>query len=136
MRKWIYAVLILGLVGGGIGLYQYNKPHKKILDIDPDFSMSAVDIFEEYELDEYASNEKYLDKVIHIQGTVQDVKEEGGSISITLDSGGMFGVICQLDELSKHKRTDFTIGEEVSLKGICTGLLMDVVLVRCIEVTQ
>ena len=136
MRKWIYAILVIGLIGGGIGFYQYNKPHKKILDIEPDFSISAVDIFEEYEMDEIASNAKYLDKVIQISGTVQETKEEEGLSSITLDSGGMFGVICQLDQLSKHKRTQFTVGEKVTLKGICTGLLMDVVLVRCIEVTQ
>ena len=43
------------------------------------------------------------------------------------------GVICQLDELSEHKRTEFETGETVQLKGRCTGMLMDVVLVRCVE---
>ena len=61
--------------------------------------------------------------------------DEEGRTSITLESGSeMFGVICQLDNLTKHARTNFKEGEEIKLKGICTGVLMDVVLVRCVEV--
>jgi hypothetical protein len=43
-------------------------------------------------------------------------------------------VNCQLDELTEHKNTTFTPGDKVIFKGICTGMLMDVVMVRCVEV--
>ena len=70
-----------------------------------------------------------------VSGTVKDVsKNEEGIVSVTLDAGqDMFGVICQLDQLTKHAREDFPIGEKVNFKGVCTGMLMDVVLVRCVE---
>ena len=135
MKKIVYAILLIGLIGGGIGIYQYNKPHKKMTTATSDFTVSALDLFTEFESDENLSNEKYLDKVVGVSGTVQEVKEEDGVTSVTLNSGGMFGVICQLDQLTEHKRTTFAIGENVSFKGICTGLLMDVVLVRCVEVS-
>jgi hypothetical protein len=48
----------------------------------------------------------------------------------------MFGVVCQLDELTNHERTEFDIGSSVSLKGKCTGINMDVLLVRCVEVIK
>ena len=69
-------------------------------------------------------------------GKIKEVAtDENGMMSLTLESGSeMFGVICQMDNLSKHQRTEFEEGEEVKLKGICTGVLMDVVLVRCVEV--
>ncbi len=136
MKKIVYAILLIGLIGGGIGLYQYNKPHKKMVTATSDFIISAAELFTEFENDENISNEKYLDKIVQVSGTVQEVKEEDGVTSVTLNRGGMFGVICQLDQLTEHKRITFAIGENVSFKGICTGLLMDVVLVRCVEVDR
>ena len=134
MKKIIYLILIAVIIGGGIGLYQYNKPHKNMSSAVSDYTISAVELFNEYDEDEIGSNEKYLDKVIEVNGTVQEVKEEDGIVTVVLGSDGMFGVVCQLDELTRHKRTSFTNGENVTFKGICTGVLMDVVLVRSVEV--
>ena len=102
---------------------------------ETDYALSANELFTAFETDEAAANEKYLDKVVGVEGTVKSVsKDEDGTISVTLSTAGdMFGVICQLDNLSTPKRTEFEVGEKVAFKGICTGMLMDVVLVRCVE---
>ena len=99
-----------------------------------DISLKAAQLFSEYEADEKAANTKYLDKTVEVTGKVQSTESKEGKTSITLDAGGLMGgVICTLDELTKHKRTSFKEGEEVTLKCKCTGMLMDVVLVRCVE---
>ena len=89
--------------------------------------------FEDNELD---ANTKYLDKIMEVSGTVKEVNTGGkGMVSVTLDTeSGMFGVICQMDNLTQHDRLDFKEGEKIKLKGICTGVLMNVILVRCVEV--
>jgi hypothetical protein len=135
MKKITLLVGILAVIGIGIGVMMYNKPHQNIKSAKADVSINAAELFAAYETDEAAANAQYLDKMIEVKGKVVEVKEgEDGNIGVTLDGGGMmFGVICELDNLTDHKRTEFPVGEEVTFKGICTGMLMDVVLVRCVE---
>jgi hypothetical protein len=128
--------LLLALVGAGVGFYLWNKPHENMDRAKTDVQISAGELFTAFAENEAQANETYLDKVIAITGKVREVSNSPEGITkVTLDSGDeMFGVICQLDELSDHQRTDFQPGESVTFKGKCTGMLMDVVLVRCVEV--
>ena len=134
MKKIIIIGLVLAIMGAGMGWMIYNKPHQNMQSANADFKMTATELYNNFEANENAANTKYLDKIIEVKGTIQSVSEEENKKSITLDAGGMLGgVICQLDELSEHKRTTFEVGEIVQFKGLCTGMLMDVVLVRCVE---
>lgn len=134
MKKLIGIGLLLALLGVGVGYYMYNKPHQNMEKAEADMTLESTALFSAFEANEAEANEKYLDKVIKISGTVKEVNtDEEGNISLTLESGNeLFGVICQMDNLTKQEKTDFKIGEQVTLKGICTGMLMDVVLVRCV----
>jgi len=135
MKKLLLIGGLLAIIGAGAGFYLYNKPHQNIRSAEADFRMTAAELFSEYEADEAAANGKYLGKVIEVTGVVQESgSDEEGKTSITLEGGGMmFGVICKLDDFSEAKRTEFAEGEQVTFKGECTGMLMDVVLVRCVE---
>ena len=136
MKKLLAVGLFLALLGLGTGYFIYNKPFKNMARAEADVALNAPDLFSAFEADESAANQKYLDKVIKVTGTVKEVsKGDDGNISVTLETGNeLFGVICQLDNLSKQEKTDFQPGEKVTFKGICTGMLMDVVLVRCVLV--
>jgi len=136
MKKILLSLSLLAVLGLGFAYYLYNKPHQNIKKAEADFQMEAIALFSAFEADEASANKKYLDKIIEISGIVKEAgKAEGGILTITLEAGDMmFGVRCQLDELTEHKRVDFKEGEKVTFKGICTGMLMDVVLVRCVEV--
>jgi hypothetical protein len=136
MKKILIYGLVLALIAASVGFYLYNKPHQNMNRAKSDLSLSATELFTDFENDEANANTKYLDKIVEVQGIVKEIStDETGTTSVTLESGSdMFGVICQMDNLTDHKRTAFQKGEEVTLKGICTGVLMDVVLVRCIEV--
>ena len=138
MKKFGLLFGLLLLIGGAGGYYLYNKPHENVSKARADFEMTATELFSAFEQDEAASNRKYLDKFIQVEGTVNEVKsDEEGFPVLFLDGGGMlFGVKCNLDRLTQHERTQFASGEKVVLKGICTGMLSDVVLDRCVEVVQ
>ncbi|WP_367388259.1 hypothetical protein [Lewinella sp. LCG006] len=136
MKNIIKYGLLLAVIGAVIGVYMWNKPHENMDHAKTDVEISAGELFKAFAENEAQANEDYLDKVIAVAGKVREVsKSPEGIVKVTLDSGDeMFGVICQLDELSDHQRTDFQPGESVTFKGKCTGMLMDVVLVRCVEV--
>jgi len=63
-RKIFKTIIILGvagiIIGGGIGLYMFNMPHRDIQNADTDFSLIASDIVSEYLTDAAAANKKYL----------------------------------------------------------------------------
>ena len=135
MKKIGIISLLFIAVGGGIGYWFYNKPHQNIGLAQADFVMEAVDLFQQFEMNESAANEQFLGKIIEVFGKVQSVsKNEEDEVIVILNAGGLLGgVSCTLDNLSKHDRTSFQKGEMVHFKGICTGVLVDVVLIRCIE---
>ena len=134
MKKLLIIGAILAVAGLAAGYYMYNKPHEDIRSAKADYTMTAQELFAAYEANETEANQKYLGKMIQVTGTVQAAKkDEEGKTGIALTGGDMFGVICKLDDFSEPKRTAFQPGEQVTFKGECTGMLMDVVLVRCVE---
>lgn len=135
MKKALQIILLLVIIGGIAGYMMYNKPHENIENAKSDLQISAEALFTDFESDEAAANEKYNDKLVEVTGKVVEVSsDDSGIVNVILDSGSMFGVVCKLDELTEHKRTEFSKGEEVTFKGKCTGINMDVLLVRCVEV--
>ena len=137
-KSILFGVGIAILLAVVFGYFLYNKPHDNIARANADYSLSAVDLFVAFDSDESAANEKFLDKLIEVTGRIQDVKQDdAGNTILTLEGDGlMFGIICELDPHTAGHRADFMQGEEVTMKGICTGMLMDVVLVRCIEIDK
>lgn len=135
LKRILLLVLGLGLIGIAIGIALWNKPHENMTNSKAAATIDAVTLLKEYSADESAANTKYLGKTIAVTGKVKEcAKEEGSPSKITLETGDEFGVICELDALSQHPRTDFPVGETVTFKGKCDGLNLDVQLSRCVEV--
>lgn len=134
MKKILLAILMLGLIAAGVGYYMYNKPTESLVDAKPALSISADSLFKAYEADEAAANKMYVDKIIEVNGKLQSVNSDTSGLSLSLQtSSGMFGVICKLED-KEATESQFQVGQDLKLKGICTGYLMDVVLIRCVPV--
>jgi len=133
MKKLLYFVLVIAVIGGVLAYMLYNKPHRDTAAAKSDFVMDAPALFKEYSEDEAKANEKYLDKVIKVKGIVKAVStDEQGNTILTLNAADeMFGVICTIPKDAANPDMP-EVGEEVTVKGVCTGMLMDVVLIRCV----
>jgi len=132
MKKIIFIIISLILIGGLAGTYFYFKPTASLEDQPPVAILTADSIFSAFETNEAAANLSYLDKVVEISGKVQAVTTDTSGTAISLEtSSGMFGVTCKLEANSKVA-ANYKTGQQVRLKGICTGYLMDVVLIRCV----
>ena len=48
------------------------------------------------------------------------------------DGSSISSVICQFEKENVWEVKDLKEGDNITIKGICTGYLMDVVMVRCV----
>jgi hypothetical protein len=95
------------------------------------FEIIAPDLLKAFEAKEDSANKKFNGKVISVTGTVAEVKEDPQNISVYLkEKEATSGVMCSFDK-SAVKSQDFKVGQQIRLKGICTGYLMDVLLNKC-----
>lgn len=138
IKKMLQLGLTAALIGGGIGYYMWNKPHQSIGK--PDLVTTAMDIAAAFEKDENEAMKKYIGQdgkpiVVQISGKIADVKNDTSGISIALETGNPInGVSCVLDRFTKQTKTDYKVGDDIKLKGLCTGKLSDVILDRCVPV--
>ena len=131
MKKIIIAIGVLALIGAGVGFYTFNKPLESTKSLSSHYSLNADDLLLEFEEDETAANTKYLDKVLEVKGTVEKIDRKEGSTTVYLDANNpMSNIIFTLEEPNSSLKE----GDEVVMKGICTGYLTDVILVRALVV--
>tara|TARA_B110000285_G_scaffold130873_1_gene147037 strand:+ start:217 stop:633 length:417 start_codon:yes stop_codon:yes gene_type:complete len=132
-KKIIFGILLLFFFGAIIGYKIYNKPHVNVAQEKAAISSTASVLLEAFSTDETAANLKYLGRIIQVKGVISKVEIVNKKGSITLETEALFGsVLCTLTPEESLSIKELKIGQEILLKGICTGFLMDVVLVKCI----
>lgn len=132
-KIFLLLLVLGGIVGGSIGMYLWFKPVPGIESLETELTIPANDLFLAYEADENAANEAYLNKVIEVTGLVREVKtNEAGFPVVVLETDDMmFGVICEFESKTPLPK-DVQVGALITIKGLCNGKLLDVVLNRCL----
>lgn len=142
---WL-GILLFFLVLGAWGYYLYNKPHRSAADATVAFSIPADSLFMQYQRDEHAADKKYLNQVIVVSGKLTEIQHNGSSeiwilsaqpgnspgAGSTVTSAGGGGINCQLFPTGKAPSKQPQPGDNVTIKGRCTGFLMDVNLADCV----
>ncbi|REE83122.1 putative nucleic acid binding protein [Lutibacter oceani] len=141
LKTKYFKILLAGLTLIIIGLFfvinLYNKPFKDVKNSKAEFVISAQELINDFQVDENLANKKYVDKLIQVKGEIVDISITKGNSSITLkDINGFSSIICHMlpeDNLNslKLKKGDF-----VHVKGMCTGYLLDIIMVRCILIND
>ena len=136
-KKIVLPIILLSIVIAVVAYNVYNKPHVDVADAKADVTVTAENFFLEFSKDEVKANTQYLDKIIQVQGLIQNLKVESELGVVTLKTEDDFGTVqCNL---SREATSNFKLLKEndlVTIKGICTGYLMDVVLVKSEIVNQ
>lgn len=134
LKKNIFVLFgILLLFGIIYGIYEWNKPMRDVSD-EKAISISANALYNDYVMDEAASNTKYLNKALEVNGKVTDVKKnDAGATFVILQSADpMFGVNCTF----KDEPTGIAVGQTITIKGFCTAYLDDVIINQAILINQ
>lgn len=111
-----YAVLLLILTGGGIGVYLYTKPAGKITT-EAQFTIQPDKLAAEFDKDEKASNVKYIGKGVQFKGTVSEL----GDNALILTAGEDINVKCSYDSSLAEKFKAIVPNDEVELLCECSG---------------
>lgn len=126
-KKYFLILLTLGIIGLLIGVQMYFKAPEHIGNLKTDYQIDASSLLSAFEDDEISANTKYLDKVIEVNGAVEKKEIKDGKLTAYLETGNpLSNVIFQFENQDEK----IIEGEQITLKGICTGYLMDVVMVR------
>ena len=88
----------------------------------PKFILSADQLYQEYENNEIAADNKYKGKIVLISGTIQNIsKGDWGRPIIEIGSELYSGVRCHLKMSEEHAVARLSKGQRVSVKGEVKG---------------
>jgi hypothetical protein len=134
-RKFFWwGILLLILIVAGWCYYQYQRPHQSAGGEAANVTIAADSLYIQYVSDEKRSDGKYLGKVIQVSGKLSEIQHSGQSEIWILSTGNAGGVNCQLFPGEKIPEPHPKPGDQVTVKGRCSGFLMDVNLSDCIVI--
>ena len=120
-----------------IVFYVYNKPHKDIGSTATDHSISSKKLVAFYIKDEDIANNKFLGKVIEVNGTILLIHHSNATeVVIELEGTQERVVICVLSRKQAAEKTRYKKGAIITIKGICIGMLQDVNMKDCIIINE
>jgi hypothetical protein len=130
----LFVVLFIAISAILAALIMYNKKHTDTARAKPDFVLTATSLQKEFEDNETTASARYINKILEVSGTIASVTQaDSSNLNVSLKTGNdMSSVICTF-----HSRTDdpkFNEGDEITLRGECSGFLMDVLLNNCAAV--
>tara|TARA_B100000073_G_scaffold116454_1_gene94147 strand:+ start:16 stop:411 length:396 start_codon:yes stop_codon:yes gene_type:complete len=128
LSKYKYLFISLIIVSLIFIFALYNKPHKTYVNEISAYSLSAENLFVEYNNNYKESNEKYLGSVLSISGVVTKYSKN----LIILNNR----IVCSFNEDdSALSSNNITLGDNLTIKGHCIGyddLLEEVRVDHCI----
>jgi putative nucleic acid binding protein len=133
--KIILGFLLVAIVSLLIMIYYYNKPDVNVVKTNAAYVLTAKNLIEEYRADETSTNKKYTEKVIQVNGMVHEITTLKGNSVITIRNADQeSSIICHMLPNQTQKALQLVKGQRISVKGVCTGYLLDVMMVKCILV--
>lgn len=134
-KKIMLAAGLIFLLAGFAGYKIWNKPHQDIAAAESFMTISAIDLLKAFQDDETEANARFLNKVLTINGVIRQVKMNKDLPTLDLNtSDDLASVICNFDPFAEHTTLDFMVGQQIRVKGKCSGMLNDVIIDRCVVV--
>lgn len=130
-RFFIISVVLIIIAGIFTWFWIFRAQDKSVENGKADLVMEAETLVNSFNSNEDQANKKYLNKIICVHGIVGQISEDEKEITVELKvENTSSGVSCSFDK-SVLNKSSLKIGENVTIKGVCNGYLMDVVLNRC-----
>jgi predicted phosphodiesterase len=131
-RKIFLPEILLCILAVGLWAYHsYTKPHESTKHLNADLIITAGDLYKQYSSGEKEADRKFLNKVIIVKGSIAEITMNGNTRIYVLE-GQSGGVACQISASENKENAIVEKGSMISIKGRCTGFLMDVNLVDCV----
>jgi hypothetical protein len=130
-RKYVIILaLFIVILGAGISLKMFFKPHADINKLEAEFKLEASGLIDEFVKDENTATAKYSEKILEIKGELKSKTKMQNGTDLLILEDEMQGISCQLDSswASANQQTiqSLEIGKSITIKGICKGYLMEI----------
>ena len=135
MKKILNIILSLIVIIIIAYIVVLNLPQASSQNKKPDFVVSSVEIYDEFNSNEQKANTKYIGKTVEITGNLISTEndQEGATVLILATNDEMGVVLCTLE---KEPKKIPEIGSTIKIKGQCNGFLMGVVMNKCLVLTD
>jgi hypothetical protein len=132
-KKIMAAIIVMLLAGASYGWYLYNKKPADTRRQTATTEIGAVALVKSFQQDEAEANRQYVDKLIIVSGKITGANiDAGGHATVFLDTGDpLAAVTCSFYNEEVETVKKMAVGSVVRVKGICTGILTDVILNKC-----
>jgi len=127
MKKWMKILAVLAVIGIAAASYVYvcvyNKAHPDYAQLEPEHSISTKACFETFRNNETEANQNFVGKMIQLSGTLDQIEYVDNQIIFYfIFSEGMFGNEgVRVSMLQNEQLSEITTGQNITLKGFCTG---------------
>lgn len=130
MKKILFAVLVLAIIAGLYGYYQYNRKPAGVADQEA-IKINAAALVASFMKDEKAAQTRYNNKVLEVVGVVAELGEnQNHQTTLLLQSDDpLSSVFCTLENKAS---TLPKVGDEIVVKGFYAAYTTDVLLTGCI----
>ena len=139
-KKFIYGLLLIALLVLCIWGYRvYEEPAlKNITTANTEENLKVGELITLFQHNEVEANISYVDKVIEVEGIIKDISTTNDRYTILLESEAFTKhfIMCDMSPLSVKRVNKLVIGDTVTLKGICKGYLLDVIMLNCIPINE
>lgn len=139
MKRKVFIYILLGgmLIAIAAATWMYFKPHRSVKAATPAFTLSASELLHAFTTDEASANALYGGKVLQVSGVVTDMVSSDTSMVLQMgNEDEMAFISCYLDDDEQADYSKLQRGKSVTIKGICNGMLLDVVLDKCVLLTH
>lgn len=141
--KVTLGILVIILLGLATYMYrEYNRTNTLSEDVSADYKLNATDLIKEFENDLNKTSQKYVGKIIEVDGSMLDIEDDhSGNFILILGNDSILSKIrCSMDStVNIEQLKSHTKNQKITVKGICSGynpddmgLGADVLLNKCL----
>ena len=132
----LYVLVMVIAFTAIVAAWMYFKPHASVRNKEAAYRLSAKQLAEAFLSNEEKANSRYTGKILEVEGYLQEITFHDSTVVLMLgDVSQSNGVSCFLQGGSGDVRS-LKAGNQVTVKGICSGFLLDVVVEDCVLLNQ
>ncbi|GGG04724.1 hypothetical protein GCM10011344_01350 [Dokdonia pacifica] len=132
------SLFIIVCIAAVIGLYAvFNYEGIDTREAKTEMSITTNELFKNFNNEKEASFEQYIEKALEIKGTLYQITYKNNKYSLLLRGNQIDQlVLCEMQVDQAPIVESLKIGDEVMVKGILKGFLMDAILLNCIVIEE
>ncbi|MEM9001533.1 MAG: hypothetical protein AAGB24_14820 [Bacteroidota bacterium] len=128
----IITSLLIGLV---VCIYTLSKKASNAVseNSNVEVKIGSKELLAAFMKDEATANKNFVEKIIEVEGQVRDITFLNDRYTILLQGQGDYAcLMCDMNPEQIEKIGQIKKGDNITLKGICKGFLMDAILLNCV----